>query len=190
MARTIIFSNSYLSEINGNKELNQKILDCLAMHKKASKGNQLSNVGGYQTKPINDEEIVKPILTNAVNLITKHLKMKGQRKMSLHNLWINENGYKDFNTVHTHAGANFSGVYYAKVPQNSGALVFQNSDSSISFLENHLHFHNTDNFTEFKVDPKENMMIVFQSNMLHYVRPNMSNENRVSVAFNIGINYG
>ncbi len=41
-------------------------------------------------------------------------------------MWCNMNAYKDFNLAHSHGDAVVSGVYYLKVPKNSGTIFFVN----------------------------------------------------------------
>jgi hypothetical protein len=71
---------------------------------------------------------------------------------------------------HTHDDGDelLSGVYYLRVPAHSGDLVI---------LEGHLRT---------VVQPREGLAVFFSPDVLHEVTPNRSNENRLSLAFNIG----
>ena len=83
-------------------------------------------------------------------------------------VWINFSYPKSYNKSHNHSldfNKNiFSGVYYVKVPEESGDLIFPNSGDRIS--------------------PKEGMTVLFHSSIWHAVEPNLSNDLRISFAFN------
>ena len=84
---------------------------------------------------------------------------------------------------------NLSGVLWIKAPQNSGDIVFDSPNNFESFLENKS--YNDDFKKSFSIDdsyhfyPTEGRMIVFPSHLQHHVQENKSNEDRISVAFNI-----
>jgi uncharacterized protein (TIGR02466 family) len=190
MARTIIFSDSVYTDDVNDPALNKKIIDYLENEKKISLGNTLSNCGGYQTKPVKDETIIKPIFKMAVNLINKDFNFKSKRRLGLCNLWINENKYKDFNRPHVHTDSNLSGVYFVKTHNECGNLVFDRNDISMEFTNNELHYKDTDSWSSYSIVPKDGLLIIFASNMKHFVEPNLTQQSRVSVAFNIRIENG
>jgi len=167
MARTIIFSDSVYTDDVNDPALNKKIIDYLENEKKISLGNTLSNCGGYQTKPVKDETIIKPIFKMAVNLINK-----------------------DFNRPHVHTDSNLSGVYFVKTHNECGNLVFDRNDISMEFTNNELHYKDTDSWSSYSIVPKDGLLIIFASNMKHFVEPNLTQQSRVSVAFNIRIENG
>ena len=70
-------------------------------------------------------------------------------------------------------GSILSGVYYLKVPQNSGNICFRiKQDKKWYFYE---------------IESKENMLLLFDSKLEHSVKKNLSNQKRVSIAFNLYI---
>ena len=85
--------------------------------------------------------------------------------------WLNINHPKDSNNVHEHTGGVqfLSGVYYLKVPKDSGDIQFYN--------------HLREKVSS--ISPKENMVILFPCGVLHGVEENNSSEDRISIAFNI-----
>lgn len=85
-------------------------------------------------------------------------------------LWFNEMLPGNKTLAHTHDDSNeiYSGVYYIKVPNNSGDLVLEGTEE------------------KFTVKPKEGMLILFPPNTLHYVTENKSNSIRLSLGINIG----
>ena len=68
-------------------------------------------------------------------------------------------------------GSILSGVYYLKVPQNSGNICFRiKQDEKWYFYE---------------FESRENMLLLFDSKLEHSVTKNLSNQKRVSIAFNL-----
>ena len=68
-------------------------------------------------------------------------------------------------------GSILSGVYYLKVPQNSGNICFRiKQDKKWYFYE---------------IESRENMLLLFDSKLEHSVTKNLSNQKRVSIAFNL-----
>jgi uncharacterized protein (TIGR02466 family) len=103
-------------------------------------------------------------------------------EVSIVNFWCNINKNKDFNLPHFHANVIFSGVYYAQVPEGSGALVFQRPDKQQYFFVPKQYSEYT--FEKRTVTPKDGSAVFFPAYLDHYVEPNTTNEERISVAFN------
>ena len=106
-------------------------------------GRQVSNVGGYQS---NDVSIIP--LAKEIN---KHLNVFSEaygigNELVIGNMWININGFKDYNKPHSHPNSLFSGVYYVKTPDKCGNITFENPSYDVmqhtyhatSFYENNI----------------------------------------------------
>ena len=117
-----------------------------------------SNKGGWQS-----------IIQNHWPPILNELKVFIQKQipdMTFTTLWFNVNGYQHYNELHRHNNTSegYSGVFYIDVPdQNMGNLYFEDG-------------------TEY--EPIPNKLILFPTNLIHGVHPNMSHKNRVSMSFN------
>jgi uncharacterized protein (TIGR02466 family) len=172
---------------------NQQILNYCVNLKSTDCGRELSNVGGWQSTDINFQN---KEIDNLLSLVWSHaerfkidLNMKPSIKIVIKNMWVNVNGYGHFNKPHIHDNSLFSGVYYVKCNKDSGNICFENP------AINHRYHMNTGMFlsntligsSECKYAPTERQLIMFPSWLLHYVEPNQSNEDRISIAFNIGI---
>jgi uncharacterized protein (TIGR02466 family) len=107
-------------------------------------------------------------------------------KYAMHNMWINENYKYSYNKYHNHSDCHFAGVYYHKVPKDSGSLEFHRTDAT-AFLNLSTHFQTSDTHTGYRIDPYAGMLVVFPSSYGHSVHQSMSDEPRVSVAFNFSI---
>ena len=177
-----------LAKIILNEDLDSLLNFCLKI-KKQTKCRELSNVGGFQSEDIRSSlPPIKSLWKNITlysNIFSKDI-FKCKENISINNLWININKYKDFNIVHDHPFSKISGVFYIKTPKNCGNIVFFN-DSNI---QNHIHAntiteYNNYNSSTWSMDAQENVLYLFPSWTKHYVRPNLSNEDRVSISFNL-----
>jgi len=129
-----------------------------------------SNQGGYQSK--NDIHIKKPFFP-LVKLLNSHIfNFTSDPNITIKEMWFNISSFTNFNAPHTHHHNknNLSGVLYLKVPKNSGRIIFLDplSINDPSYLT-----------------PKEKDIILFPSILPHYVEPNLSQEDRISIAFNL-----
>lgn len=157
-----------------------------------NKGRVKSNIGGWQSNDLFDEY---PIISNLKKIISENLniyakKFNFNKKLKITNLWININGYKDSNMIHSHPNSIFSGVFYVKVPENSGNFIFHNP--SEDFMEvvfsNNLSEYNTMNSSTWFFEPQEDFLFLFPSFLRHSVLPNMNKEEkRISISFNSAI---
>ena len=96
-------------------------LNCLDIKNKYN-GVVKSNLTGWQSFNVKDKINIVDEIMEHVNIFNKDLKIK--KTLSIDNMWININNYKDYNIEHTHPGSILSGVYYSQVNDNSGNLVF------------------------------------------------------------------
>lgn len=99
--------------------------------------------------------------------------------------WMNMNPAGGFNAPHTHPGAHWSGVYYASQPQvetgNSGMIEFLDPRSD---LPNWRLFNAAAFRPKKKIRPAAGEMVLFPSYLVHWVYPNETDHERVTIAFN------
>jgi uncharacterized protein (TIGR02466 family) len=165
-------------------------LDLLKIEKKNNQGKKVSNIGGFQSKNYNvidNKDILQDIFFNPAKEFIEKLNPKKELKITLGGFWINSNLNNDYNLLHNHFGSAISGVYYLKVPKNSGCLVFQNGDLSKLSSNNFNYFDNENYYCRYHIEPKKFDLYLFTSETFHYVEPNRSSEDRISVAFNLHI---
>jgi uncharacterized protein (TIGR02466 family) len=94
-------------------------------------------------------------------------------------LWFNVNQPGTYNLTHVHPQSNLSGVFYVKVPQNSGFLYFENQQNRMNPLKNES--------STCVIEPFEGEVIVFNSSVPHGVYQNTSVYDRISISFNINL---
>ena len=101
--------------------------------------------------------------------------------------WVNYMQKGDFNPLHQHNECDFSGVLYLDVPEE---IEKEASDSVASGVKpGQIEFMTgprvPNQITSYFVTPKNGLLYIFPSNLLHMVCPFKSNVERVSVAFNL-----
>jgi len=161
---------------------------CLELKHK-NKGRNLSNVGGWQSNdltgvhmPLN--ELFKKIVEN-VQIFSEQLKIKS--KLTIDNIWVNINDYKDFNLQHIHPNTLISGIYYIQTPEDCGDLELIHPCSNFDYD------WRADNFTEYNeynslnyvIKPQSDLLVLFPGYLPHFVKPNLNrNQSRISISFN------
>ena len=176
-------------DVNGFSEIQDELIDYAYDYKKKDPiGVSLSNRGGWQSEGfniINEDDVLQLFLINCLSNfppIKKSVELRGYA-------WININKPGDYNIKHVHPTNNLSGVLWIKCLENSGDIVFDSPNNFESFLENKS--YNDDfkksNFIDdsYHCYPTEGRIIVFPSHLEHHVQENKSNEDRISVSFNI-----
>ena len=102
--------------------------------------------------------------------------------------WVNKHKPGDSGHGHAHNNAMFSGVMYFKCPPNSGDITFYVPSMIPTWCTHTLYpevkEYNTYNMRESRIPVKDGMILLFPSHLAHAVRPNNSNEDRYSIAFN------
>lgn len=156
------------------------------------KGAKVSNSGGWQSQTLNipHDDCIKSLLDNiARNVIDvfHHIKLHSEKfKISY---WVNVNNKYNYNQSHDHIANNilYSGVYYVKVPSNSGGIVFENPRESfltgVQFSD-----YNPENNARYTIPAKENELLLFSSDLKHFVEQNLTedeDDRRISISFNI-----
>ena len=143
------------------------------------KSVSVSNVGGYQSGPFDYEPLTSAIKNN----VPKSDEEMGELYIYS---WFNINGPKCYNMVHSHnTGTVFlSGVYYVMVPKDPcGVIAFHDPrGGAIGAAPDSKYFEYE---SRVQIIPEENMLYYFPSWLEHEVSCNLSNENRISISFNL-----
>ena len=152
---------------------------------------KLSNVGGWQSdnfdinQYVNQYDEFNPVRDILSQKIQEFSKFIGPNcKLDLDNCWLNVNYRGHHNNKHVHPLSVFSGVLYISTNDESGNIVFHNESAQIHYPDIS---NNASNlfFREVTYRPKNGMILLFPAWIYHSVMPNMSDEPRISIAFNI-----
>lgn len=158
-------------------------------HKKNNQSVLKSNYGGWQSNKLNlNDEKLQSVINSIVRVsidIINYYQLSDP--FFVENVWININGKYDYNRPHIHSSSVISGCFYIKAPKDCGNLVLQNPNSRIACFEENFNRINPLIYSHYDIVPEENMIYMFPSWIEHYVEPNRSDEDRISMAFNIGV---
>tara|TARA_Y100000004_G_scaffold140491_1_gene159637 strand:- start:48 stop:614 length:567 start_codon:yes stop_codon:yes gene_type:complete len=188
MVKHTIFTDSIIVEDFSNENLKKEITKELSIQKNIG-GRKRSNKGGFQTNNIKNLNILKPILKKCIEMLSANYKIKG-KNITMQNLWINENKKNNYNLPHVHPYSHFSGVYYIDVCKEGGELFFMR-DSASMMADQLDHIKNETDFSQnYTLKPMNNLLILFPSQIMHFVLPHDEDNTRISVSFNIIIHNG
>lgn len=157
--------------------------------KSKSPGVKISNYGGWQSDSLSgtvDKEIIL-----LINEITRNIDEVCQQvslpNLELWNIWINVNNPGSYNQVHHHMNSTISGVYYVKVPENSGGIEFFRNDEADYYIPPGVQQYNYFNSTKVTYRAVEGALLLFPGWLRHSVQQNQSQEDRISISFNYGV---
>lgn len=173
---------------------NRGIIDFAIEKKKVEPGTNRSNYGGWQYDVVKgqcealDDMFMK--MEHAVNHVFNDV-FKAQIDMGLANAWLNWNERGNTNTVHTHPGSLYSGVYYitGNGSQEMGSISFirENAHSVENIFTGELRDYRDRDPTficDKHIPPRESTGIIFSPWLQHEVTPNMTDEPRIVVGMN------
>jgi uncharacterized protein (TIGR02466 family) len=118
------------------------------------------------------------------------------KELSNYSYWYNVNRRYNYNSAHMHPDSYLSGVYYVKVPADSGRIVFDRPQTEADrmafqtqwFLHNSITVDNPRINTEHWFVPEEGMLLMFPGHLTHGVEQNLStdeDDRRISLSFNL-----
>jgi uncharacterized protein (TIGR02466 family) len=106
--------------------------------------------------------------------------------------WYNTNRYGDHHAPHTHPGAYLSGTYYVRVPAapekvqdpraQPGCISFYDPRNGANMVTAGTEY---DARSAHTVRPTSGTLLMWPSPVQHYVHPNLSQEHRVTISFNL-----
>lgn len=152
-------------------EINRQIMDTYLQFREQDLSKRSHFFGGrYENLYFERERI--PLLGLVLEQAENYAKilLAQQDKKLRSGFWINDMGPNESTTEHDHDDYDemLSGVYYLKVPQDSGELMI------------------VDQHSRTLLKPEEGMFVFFAPNVLHSVSINRSLERRISMGMNFG----
>ena len=151
-----------------------------------------SNEGGWQSSSMSYKpEFTK--LFDAIqvrcNQLHSELGFKEEQSPQVGNFWININRENNSNNPHSHPGSFFAAVYYVKAEAGAGSIALMHPVDGFQYTVPYgISTHTTSsNQHSWFVEPAPGKLIIFPSWLCHYVQPNKSGSDRISIAFNVGL---
>jgi uncharacterized protein (TIGR02466 family) len=178
----------YIKDFSDPEKLNKYLEPKIIQWSQQDKGELKTNAGGWHsTTDMNHKREYDP-LTNELFAMQSEIYKKEKLTMKpvLGNMWANINYPGCFNRPHLHPNALFSGVYWIKAPEKSGNLMLYDPRPGVQMTmpsrkEGKLP---PELWREVHYKPKAGTVVMFPAWLWHEVRPNQSNDIRISVSFN------
>ena len=179
----------YFKDLPNAVHLNQYLEQKILQWKEADpKGHKRTNVNGWHsTTDMNLKEeynvLIKELFAMQDEIYKKeHL----EPKPVLGNMWANVNYPGGFNRPHLHPNSLFSGVYWIKPPTNSGKLMLYEPRPGAQCIMPNRRKETLPSqlWREVYYEPVAGRIVMFPAWLWHEVRPNESNDTRISVSFN------
>lgn len=176
-------------------ELEENLKELVLEKERTEPGVGLSNVGGWHSNAdlLNWDSPHVITLRDRIDQgaatildLARNQEKDVDLKMKL-GAWANVSRKGAYNSIHNHAPALFSGVYYVTMgePQppesKEGLLEFVDPRPGTHSGALPTHIFNP----SFIVDPKPGMLIMFPGWLLHFVHPYSGESPRISIAFNL-----
>jgi len=178
----------YIKDFPDSEKLNKYLEDHIMRWSQNDKGVSKTNAGGWHSSTdMNQKEKYNPLTIELFNMQEEiYQKENLSRKPVLGNMWANINYPGNSNRPHLHPNSLFSGVYWIKTPMKSGNLMLYDPRPGV-----HTTMPNRKEgklpsqlWREIHYEPKAGRCIMFPAWMWHEVKPNESNDTRISVSFN------
>lgn len=180
--------------IQGAEALNPRLLAEIEQRRKAEPGIDRSNRYGWHSaldffdrpEPAH-AELAREIEAMVASVSAKLVPDMSTEVRASHEGWINVSPTNAMNSPHDHPGSFWSGTYYVHVPQAdesdrlSGAIEFIDPRGSIG---SNAGLETPFTRGKFTARPAAGSCFIWPSFVRHWVHPNRSNEDRVSIAFN------
>lgn len=96
--------------------------------------------------------------------------------------WLNFTDKNGFHHRHVHSNSIISGVFYIQVSETDKIFFEKDKTSGIYFDPKILNMFNASSWW---LPAKKNMLLLFPSDLYHSVRNNESDEQRISLSFNV-----
>ena len=176
-------------QMNQFDDIKFKLIDYVYnLQKQNPTGVDISNRGGWQSPTLNlskDNDLLRNFLIECLSDIPF---IEKQTSLQF-DAWVNINKKGNHNIRHIHPTSNLSGVLWIKCPEKCGEIVFTSPYEFVGFkeLESYSDKFKKENnaYISYRINPKEGYMILFPSHLAHRVNENKSDEDRISIAFNI-----
>ena len=106
-------------------------------------------------------------------------------KHHITSMWSNILKPGEYHSPHTHSNNLVSGVFYLQSKDDSPAITFVDPRPQSGVIQPQSKEYNVFNSSQYYYPARVNTTILFPSWLQHYVPVNNSNDNRISISFNI-----
>jgi uncharacterized protein (TIGR02466 family) len=149
----------------------------------------------FQYNGLKDSDTVIQNLINVckekvIDFASEYGIKKNINELECIDFWFNIAQPGSYQEYHLHPKSQFSVIYYVKTTPGCGNIVFQNNESLVDMFPLFAEEATYASYKNCFYTPKDSLMLIFRSNLLHMVEKNLSNENRISIAMNFTFKEG
>ncbi len=184
----------WYADIEGASEMNEALVAHISEIRKTLKSTKRSNEMGWHS-PTNlhlDKGFAElcDCITGMSQTIAASMNTQANRRLAIESFWVNINPKFAYNALHDHPQSTLSGVYYVRASDEAGCLRFRDPragkrmspwpvDPDAQKDQRH--------WDRVNYKPLPGRLIMFPSWLEHDVEPNMSDEERISISFNMEV---
>jgi len=183
----------WASKIDNYEKVNEEMFSYInELQIKDPQGVIKSNFKGWHSKDfdMNDEqpkkfiEAIKNNINSALNDMGWDLK---KQTVKIKSVWAIINSKGAWNQKHHHSNSDLSAAYYVSAHENCGDIVFY--DPRPAPVHNHpiSKSPNKLNATVNSIKPESGMLVLFPSYLEHSVNPNLFDDKRIVISFNLSL---
>jgi uncharacterized protein (TIGR02466 family) len=180
-------------EVDDHERLNAEMLSVIATERdRDAQGvtDRSSVLGWHSATNFHQreefKEIIDHVLRNAREVAEFGRWDFRRGDLAILNCWAIVNGKFASNAYHNHPNSLLSGAYYLQTNKESGAIVFRDPREGALMLPPPITEFTPWTFQTIRYQPSPGRMLIFPSWLYHTVEPNLSDQERVSLSFNIG----
>jgi uncharacterized protein (TIGR02466 family) len=152
-------------------------------------GHAVSGRGGWQS---HTDMRSRPELRSLIRFIDEtigrvkvYLDIVDGFELHVSSMWININGKGSYNTPHIHGNTFFGGVYYVKTHPGCGQIQFQESSNIREYhCPPYARITPRNCFVQ-QCAAEAGRLCIFPAYLPHQVTENTTDEERISIAFNV-----
>ena len=183
----------WASKIENYKTVNEEIYKYIINLQQSDKDGIIkSNIKGWHSKDfnLNDKEALSfvKLITPSIEKVINDMNWDTTKQVAkITSMWaiINKGGAS--NARHHHGNSSISAAYYVRAPKNCGEIVFYDPRPAPVYSHPFASAPNSLNAMVNSVTPSEGVLVLFPSYLDHSVNPNLSNDERIVISFNINL---
>lgn len=164
------------------KKIEQNITSSLAIDGKLGRGHSIQS--GTQLHQHPDFKDLCERVESAAQGILEFLEHK-PAPLKITGCWANVSGAADHHKEHSHPNNFLSGAYYVKTPKGGDSINFHDPRAEAHVIAPHVTESSTKNSSTVIVEVQPGRLVLFPAWLRHSVDPNRSQEQRMSISFNL-----
>lgn len=174
-------------ERKSSKDLNQRLIAAIeelraAMPSVSPDSGTWQSVGDLHERPPFQDFM--EMVIDAASGVFEFLRIRSEG-IIVTNCWANVNSRGHAHHRHSHPNNLLSGVYYAKIPPDSGKIVFIDPRPQANVMIPAVSEYTPQNSAKHTFEVAEGRLLLFPSWLEHYVEAHGAQVERISIAFNL-----